>query len=95
MVAEKTSKLAGNQFLKDTLHYMQKRNFNQRFKNKKDNKRKYGQQMQKSKKDNKRTLQFWNGTFFRIAPFPDVCLLLPFHALVDVYYVCVACLSLG
>ena len=53
MVAEKTSKLDGNQFLKDTLHYKLCEN-EISTKGKKDNKLKYGQQLQKSKKDNKR-----------------------------------------
>ena len=54
-----------------------------------DNKRR------KAKRTTNATLPFWSGNFFLIAPFPDDCLLLPFYALVDVYFVCVTCLSLG
>ena len=69
---------------------------NQRFKSKKDNKRKYGHHLcRKPKRTAKATLPFWSGNFFLIAPVSDDCLPLPFHALVDVYYVCGACLSLG
>ena len=76
MVAEKTSKPEGNQFLKVTdIRYLtlscENEISNQRFKRKKDKKRKYGQQMQKRKKDNKRNTPVSSGNFFLIAPFCD------------------------
>ena len=93
MVAEKTSKLEGNQFLKVTdvryLTLYAKMKFQTNVSNAKrttnanmDNKRR------KTKRTTNATLAFWSGNFFLIALFPDDCLLLPFYALVDVYYVC-------
>ena len=88
MVAEKTSKLQDNEFLKVTdVRYLTSY-ANQRFKSK-------GQLWTtnaKSKKDNKRNtavLRWEFGNFFLIAPFPDDCLLSHFYALVGVYNVCV------
>ena len=94
IVAEKTSKLEGNQFLKvDDVRYLTlyaktkfqtnvskaKRTTNANM----DNKRR------KAKSSTNATLPFWSGNIFLIAPFPDDCLILPFYALVDVYFVCV------
>ena len=79
----------------DTLHYMRKRNFKPTFQKQK------GQQTQiwttnaeKQKVQQTQHSRFGIGNFFLIAPFPDDCLLswstlLPFYALVDVYFVCV------
>ena len=68
---------------------MQNMNFQTNVSKAKDNKRKYGQQLQKVKRTTNATLPFWSGDFFLIAPFPDACLLSHFYALVDVYNVCV------
>ena len=98
MVAEKTSKLEGNQFFLKKIPYIICENEISTNVSKAKRiilKANMDNKCRKANRTTNATLQFWNGNFFLIAPFPDVCLLLPFHALVDVNYVCVACLSLG
>ena len=100
MVAEKTSKLEGNQFLKVTdvryLTFYAKTKFQTNVsKANRTTNANIGNKCRKDKRTTNATLPFWSGNFFLIAPFPDDCLLLHFHALVDVYFVFVTCLSLG
>ena len=100
MVAEKTTKLEGDQFLKVTdvryLTLYAKTKFQTNVsKAKRTTNANMDNKCRKTKRTTNATLPFWSANFVLITPFPDDCLFLPFHALVDVYYVYVACLSLG